>query len=928
MISGSIMRKWDLHIHTPESYENQYGFSDSAERESYGGDLWKKYVDELEKINDISVVGITDYFSIDGYKRIIEEKAKGRLQNFALILPNIELRLDKFVGTRRLNYHIIFSDNLSTDIIENEFLASLDIVTATGEKRSLRRTNVETIGKTLRSQQKEFKTKSDYYIGCMNITVSLENIIDILREKKSIFDGKYLLVLAESDWSSIKWDDQDHLTRKNILVRSHAIFSSNENTRKWALGKDTEYACPDDFVKEFGSLKPCIHGSDAHCFEKLCKPDEDRFCWIKADPTFEGLKQIVCEPDERVKVTSQNPEYKKNIYSLHSVKINETKVNEELTLSACNLSLSSSLVTVIGGKGSGKTALLDLIANCFENRCYRNGNTEDKNSFVQRIEADNPDLHIELEFIGTDIERFNKRFTDEKLFKDVNLTYLPQGQIEEFSGNREKLNNKIQEIIFNSEQVINAKCQNRFEILGTEIQDIKNEIDNLTTQIFQLEQESTPQITKRIEDHLSTSQGELHNKEVQLQEISKKVATGTETKVKDLRKLESELNTKHSKIETFQQLSKKVIQQLESFPVNMNYEIDSLNQQLTEFGSDKKIHGVDFTNQLDVINKAIEYTKALDDEVSANLKVVKEEIGKLEGIEKTQADLLGEITRTKDEIIQLESSLKELKEKRQQIKQLEIDRINDYCQMINKYLEWKKYYKEVIEIFSAGSSEIMSGITFESSIHFDRESFIDLGSDILDMRSVTATNMKELADILEEVVSQDTDQKIREKHAKFVEKITSYKSNKKGKRPTDDFNRWLFSNYFSLDTQIFFNGVRMDKLSIGQKGTILLKLFLAEGDYPLVADMPEENLDNKFIYDELRDAFRQAKTKRQLLIATNNANLVVNADAEQVIVAEYKDNIISYRSGSIEDLTIRKEMKDILEGGPEALRKREQKYDI
>jgi predicted ATPase len=90
--------------------------------------------------------------------------------------------------------------------------------------------------------------------------------------------------------------------------------------------------------------------------------------------------------------------------------------------------------------------------------------------------------------------------------------------------------------------------------------------------------------------------------------------------------------------------------------------------------------------------------------------------------------------------------------------------------------------------------------------------------------------------------------------------------------------------------------------------------------------MPEENLDNKFICDELKDAIRQAKKKRQIILATNNANLVINTDAEEVIVADYKDNVISYTIGSIEDKSIRDEITHILEGGREALIKREQKY--
>ena len=106
------------------------------------------------------------------------------------------------------------------------------------------------------------------------------------------------------------------------------------------------------------------------------------------------------------------------------------------------------------------------------------------------------------------------------------------------------------------------------------------------------------------------------------------------------------------------------------------------------------------------------------------------------------------------------------------------------------------------------------------------------------------------------------------------------------------------------------------------------RIFLADGDNPLIIDQPEENLDNKFIYEDLVGAFKEAKKKRQVIIATHNANLVVNTDAEQVIVAEFKDNKISYKGGSIENIDIRNSITLLLEGGKEAFKRREEKYDI
>jgi len=118
----------------------------------------------------------------------------------------------------------------------------------------------------------------------------------------------------------------------------------------------------------------------------------------------------------------------------------------------------------------------------------------------------------------------------------------------------------------------------------------------------------------------------------------------------------------------------------------------------------------------------------------------------------------------------------------------------------------------------------------------------------------------------------------------------------------------------------------MENLSMGQKGIVLIKLFLAEGNYPLIIDQPEENLDNKSIFDELTVAFRQAKKDRQIIIATNNANLVVNADSEQVIVAEFNNNTIEYKDGTLEEPQIRNDITGILEGGEQAFKDRERKY--
>lgn len=80
------------------------------------------------------------------------------------------------------------------------------------------------------------------------------------------------------------------------------IYSSNQKDINYFLGEGKDDV---ELVKrKCGSLMPCIHGSDAHCNDRIFTPDDGKFCWIKADVTFEGLKQILYEPKERVRICS------------------------------------------------------------------------------------------------------------------------------------------------------------------------------------------------------------------------------------------------------------------------------------------------------------------------------------------------------------------------------------------------------------------------------------------------------------------------------------------------------------------------------------------------------------------------------------------------------------------------------------------------
>ena len=152
------------------------------------------------------------------------------------------------------------------------------------------------------------------------------------------------------------------------------------------------------------------------------------------------------------------------------------------------------------------------------------------------------------------------------------------------------------------------------------------------------------------------------------------------------------------------------------------------------------------------------------------------------------------------------------------------------------------------------------------------------------------------------------------------------------------FAKWLFStDHIAVRYEIAYDCVDIRKLSPGTRGIVLLLLYLAlddADDRPLIIDQPEENLDPKSVFDELVSLFITAKAKRQVIIVTHNANLVINTDADQIIIADAGSHPtgglppITYAAGGLEDANIRKGVCDILEGGEEAFRERARRLRV
>ena len=357
MNKGSEWHIWDLHVHTPSSIVNHFEAGSV-------GDVWENYIQDLEHLpKEVKVLGINDYLFVDGYKKVIDYKRQGRLQNIDLILPVVEFRLSQFGGHdqfKRVNFHVIFSNQVNVSIIQSQFLNALSAkYKLSPEYESLiwggtiTEDNLRTLGKQIIESVpvgERSKYKSDLIEGFNNLNFSYNDIINVLEGAPQFFDGKYLTAIGKTEWDAIKWNDSSIAEKKNIINRVDFVFTAAESVDAYnsALEKLTN-----------GSVNNrLLDCSDAH--NNASSSNKDRIgnchCWIKAETTFEGLKQVLYEPEERKQVSLMKPQQKNSYQIIDHIELNESGFWRDI------IPLNPNLNTIIGGRATGKSTLLKAMA--------------------------------------------------------------------------------------------------------------------------------------------------------------------------------------------------------------------------------------------------------------------------------------------------------------------------------------------------------------------------------------------------------------------------------------------------------------------------------------------------------------------------------------------------------------------------------------
>jgi recombinational DNA repair ATPase RecF len=371
---GSQWRRWDLHAHTPETILN----------DQFGN--WEEYLAAIEAHPDIVTIGVTDYMSISNYSKLKEHKAKGRITNIKLLIPNIEFRIappsDKATA---LNIHLLVSPDESNH--EEEILRALgrlDWRYGTG-KYSCVPDQLIALGRAFDSSATN--DKAALAIGVTQFKVDFTRFRDWYIDEPWLRKHSIVAVAAGDDGlSGFNRDGAWGGFREEVTRFSQVLFSGRPGEREFWLGRDTEI--DRQTLDRLGGPKPVVQGSDAHKLADLFNPAQNRFCWLKADPTFEGFRQILYEPADRVFIGPTPPLYHDEARVISSVRISDA--ND--WIDDITIPLNPGLVSIVGQKGSGKSALAELIS-------YAAGSwQEDATSFLKRAGEHLAGLSIELQW--------------------------------------------------------------------------------------------------------------------------------------------------------------------------------------------------------------------------------------------------------------------------------------------------------------------------------------------------------------------------------------------------------------------------------------------------------------------------------------------------------------------------------------------------
>lgn len=964
--TGSEWRRWDLHIHTPESKLGS----------PFGSVDWDGYVTALEaavSAEEIAVIGVTDYMTIDGYEKLYRSKINdGRLPTGVLLIPNIEFRFMPMTGSgQALNVHLLV-DPTAPDHVERirRSLANLK-VTYGPEQYGCDRADLIRFAK---AQQPRLTDDQAYRFGIEQFKPSWERFSEWLGKEGWLRSNSLVGVANGKDGISGLPLSGFGATRDELLRLADFIFTGNPEDRIHYLGLKPGVS-REEIIRMYGSLKPCVHGSDAHEVATLFKPEKDRKCWIKADPTFEGLRQILWEPGERVHIGATCPQPSDISKVIKSIAFSD----HQNWFSQQSVDLNHGLVSVIGEKGTGKTAIADLIAMAAGIQPEKTSQA----SFVNKGKVHLNGVKVELEWGNGAV---TQAVLPDKPFGAVTplVRYLSQDFVEhlcsqDFDG--DELQKEIEDVIFHKLSEEQKEGYSSFrelraarEILSIARRDkYRGELATLNKEIARL-QELLAERPKKEKARIE-AEGQAEDLNKQVPEASKtvdqKVLLALDELQSKRKRLEDEVNAYSRR----RRVIADAVSSYSELKTEVSARVALIQETLLQAGVPQATVArlpaqwdstvIELLNaELSSIDQAIDKLRGKEDDADSaatlfgmakGIARLQETVSQDEVSKKRLLDLQRLIQDRKTIAERIKNEIKDLDERvTDQLRKKQAQRTALYLKFFESLKDDEKGLRQLYEPMQKAIERIGANDQFSIAVGYSVNvgDWLSKSIRFYDNRKSGCEKMQEdIRRIVETELGpawrSGSTEKINGAFATYSAQVNmpsfvvQYGTSK---LTLVDVYDWMYSiDHVALTYKLQYSGIELEYLSPGTRGIALLVLYLLmdeDDTRPLLIDQPEGNLDSSSVYKQLVPYMRDAKKRRQIILITHNPNLVVATDSEQVVVATANRPTsqpypcLSYSSGSLEhtktnpDQGIREAVCLLLEGGKDAFRVREEQYAL
>jgi hypothetical protein len=909
---GSEWHKWDLHAHTPldSDWLPRPSLSTVAEKQQFA----QQYVEAAVRAG-LAVVAITDHnFCRSPEELLIPYIQEAATHSGLTILPGFEVAVSDCGGTHVL---VIFSEDSSLGTIDR-------------------------IVSQLFPPGKERFKGSDV----SSSEIGIVQLDEVLKQSKL----KYLLVFAHADREDGVLSQKSSL-RSELWKRSFVRIAQLSKDPSECTGFIANVISGQDKNYSRGNIT-CIVASDGRCLEQSeAAPGRfalgQRYTWIKATPTFEGLRQIIFEPEDRVCFQEHKPGEKPAYLVIDQVRF----LDSSGTFQTDPIPLNPNLTTIIGGKSTGKSILLTHIARAINHEYAQKAINIAKTNVY-----DFGNLDFEVVWKSGDIDKLSEN-TGQR-----HVTFLPQMFIHSLVENENRS--------YLSEYLLSFLRQNAsFEARYCELVDKRNGITTaLTTEV------------SSFFSHLSTRQdivnkmeklGNRTSIEAELQKIAKDSEALSESsgftdeenkKYKEAQRELAELTARYEANQRvqacFQELGKRIPALIKDTMLRFDEVVEEVaasyglegpevalgKSHMTRLKEAIKAANEDFVREnsrfVQNVSRQLKAAIAGLSDTKSKLKVFLDKISNQKKLEELQ-----EATKQSTLLLKQISAHERAKLKVEKKYHRSVRRIEGFI------TERYSIQKKIIELFNDPTyTEIGDDIVVIANLAFDKDRFNNDFLGCFDRRY----DIRRLGGFFRDngiVWSEDKHvEAISSIFHKLIETSAAALIFRSG-QTLQSAVEMLLRDYLSHEFTVKQAGEDIFRMSPGKQGLILLEiyLYLSDSAYPILIDQPEDNLDNRTVYSHLVDYIRRRKEYRQIIIVTHNPNIVLGPDAEQIIVANQDGQgrgrnaryRFEYASGPIEcSFTdskilsvlgaqgIREHVCEVLEGGKDAFRKREEKYGL